>query len=262
MKIALASDLHLEFGDIVLNNTVNADILVLCGDICVAKALKSKTSSKYSRFNEFFEHINKEFPQVIYIMGNHEYYGGKWYETQQVIEQYLSKFENIKFLEGDQFKYKDVTFVGGTLWTSMNNRDPYTLLAIKDMLNDFRLISDETKGYRSIIAEQVVDRHEKTLARFKELVKLDSKVVVCSHHLPTIKSVHTHYVSQKIMNGAYYTELSEFILDNPQILLWMHGHTHTSCDYMLGTTRVVCNPRGYHGYDPQAGEFELKVIEI
>jgi 3',5'-cyclic AMP phosphodiesterase CpdA len=36
MKIAVCSDLHLEFGDINLQNTDNADVLILGGDICVA----------------------------------------------------------------------------------------------------------------------------------------------------------------------------------------------------------------------------------
>jgi len=27
--------------------------------------------------------------------------------------------------------------------------------------------------------------------------------------------------------------------------LWLHGHTHSPRDYVIGTTRVVCNPRGY-----------------
>ena len=27
--------------------------------------------------------------------------------------------------------------------------------------------------------------------------------------------------------------------------LWVHGHTHEIFDYYIGTTRVLCNPRGY-----------------
>ena len=36
MKIAIASDLHLEFGDLNIQNTDNADVLILSGDILVA----------------------------------------------------------------------------------------------------------------------------------------------------------------------------------------------------------------------------------
>jgi predicted phosphodiesterase len=27
--------------------------------------------------------------------------------------------------------------------------------------------------------------------------------------------------------------------------LWIHGHSHDRCDYLLGRTRVVANPLGY-----------------
>ena len=64
------------------------------------------------------------------------------------------------------------------------------------------------------------------------------------------------------MNGAYYSDLSEFILDRPCIKLWVHGHMHDTFDYMIGSTRVVCNPRGYAGHEEQADRFELKFMEI
>jgi hypothetical protein len=47
------------------------------------------------------------------------------------------------------------------------------------------------------------------------------------------------------MNGAYHSDLTDIMLDNPHIKLWTHGHTHNAFDYMIGETRVVCNPRGY-----------------
>jgi hypothetical protein len=49
------------------------------------------------------------------------------------------------------------------------------------------------------------------------------------------------------MNGGYASNLSEFILDHPRIKAWTHGHMHQQFDYMVGDTRVVCNPRGYPG---------------
>ena len=64
------------------------------------------------------------------------------------------------------------------------------------------------------------------------------------------------------MNGGYHSDLSEFMFSHPQIKLWTHGHTHQKYDYMVGETRVVCNPRGYIGHEQIANEFELKVVEI
>ena len=58
------------------------------------------------------------------------------------------------------------------------------------------------------------------------------------------------------MNGGYSSNLEEFILDRPQIKVWTHGHTHDTFDYMIGSTRVMCNPRGYNGYEERAKEFD------
>ena len=35
------------------------------------------------------------------------------------------------------------------------------------------------------------------------------------------------------------------MVENSGASLWIHGHTHASCDYLIGKTRVLCNPRGY-----------------
>jgi len=64
------------------------------------------------------------------------------------------------------------------------------------------------------------------------------------------------------MNGGFSSDLSEFIMDRPQIKYWQHGHHHNESDYMLGETRVVCNPRGYIRYEQRAKEFQLKYVEV
>ena len=75
-------------------------------------------------------------------------------------------------------------------------------------------------------------------------------------------STKPRYKNDTLVNGAYSSDLSEFILDHPQIKLWTHGHTHDTFDYMIGSTRIVCNPRGYINYEGRADEFELLTVEI
>ena len=64
------------------------------------------------------------------------------------------------------------------------------------------------------------------------------------------------------MNGGYSSDLDEFILGHPQIRLWTHGHTHEPFDYIIGSTRIVCNPRGYIGHEQRATDFQLKFIDV
>ena len=70
------------------------------------------------------------------------------------------------------------------------------------------------------------------------------------------------YAHDTIMNGGYSSDLDEFIEDHPEIRLWTHGHTHHEFDYMIGKTRVVCNPRGYAGHEQRADEWRLKTVDI
>jgi hypothetical protein len=90
----------------------------------------------------------------------------------------------------------------------------------------------------------------------------DRKYIVVGHHAPTLQSTHPKFADETIGNGAYRSDLSEFILDHPQIKLWTHGHTHDAFDYMCGETRIVCNPRGYEGYEPDSGWNRNIVIDL
>jgi hypothetical protein len=87
-------------------------------------------------------------------------------------------------------------------------------------------------------------------------------VVVVGHHAPSKSSEHPRYAHDRLMNGAYNSNLDEFIMDRPGIKLWTHGHTHEDFDYMIKSCRVVCNPRGYINYEDRADRFELKFVEV
>ena len=47
-----------------------------------------------------------------------------------------------------------------------------------------------------------------------------------------------------------------------RVVLWVHGHTHDAHDYVLNDTRIVCNPRGYFGYERSEDYKSDLVIEI
>lgn len=281
MKIALASDLHLEFGDINLKNEDNADVLILSGDIVIAQDLHDhpepvvpyppsiiKTLGSRQRnaqlYRDFFKRCSFQFPHVIYIAGNHEFYHGKFVGSLQDLRNECSKFPNVYFLEDDCKKINDITFVGATLWTDMNKCDPLTLHSVGDMMNDFRIIRHDEFGFTKLRPAHAAARHRRSLEYIRTVIegKFDEKIVVVGHMAPCSLSISSEYQNDTLMNGAYYSDLSEFILDHPQIKLWTHGHMHKNFDYMVGDTRVVCNPRGYHGYEQCAEDFKLKYLEI
>jgi hypothetical protein len=169
---------------------------------------------------------------------------------------------NLHILDKEMVQFNDVSFICGTLWTDMNKEDSLTLLHMKGMMNDFRCVMNG--GNRRFLPEDTVVDHREMLEYIRLMIegKFDQKFVVVGHHSPSKASTHPRYADEQIMNGGYSSDLSEFILDHPQIKLWTHGHTHHKFDYMIGSTRIVCNPRGYINYEPEADNFKLQFIEV
>lgn len=279
MKIAVCSDLHLEFSDIELHNTENADVLILSGDICVAHSLHDhpvgkpipadamkpgRNQAAAVKYREFFHRVNLEFPNTIMVAGNHEFYHGRFPDAYEWLDEEMKNYSNIHFIDMDQIEIDGVTFVGGTLWTDMNKNDPTTMQLIESMMNDFRIIRNSQHNYRRFSPLDAVIHHKATLEHIKKVVDSDTTktYVVVGHHAPTPLSVHEKYKDQYYMNGGYQSDLSEFILDRPQIKLWTHGHMHDPVCYYMGDTFVAANPRGYAGHDPAAASFKLRFIDL
>jgi Icc-related predicted phosphoesterase len=283
MKIALASDLHLEFEDLIIKNTASADVLVLAGDILLAEDLHDhpapinpyssdeikklgKRQLKAHQYRDFISRCAFEFPHVVVIAGNHEFYHGRWNQSIDHLYEEYSKYSNVHFLEADRVEIDNVLFIGGTLWTNLNKEDPLTIQVIRNSMNDYSLIRDDVNGFSKLVPAKTLSRHRKTLDFFDKEIKkaIDKKIVVVSHMAPSSLSIAEQYTNS-IDNAAYYSDLSEFILDRPEINLWVHGHVHSHFDYMIGNTRVCCHPRGYVGYERGSQEddpYWPTIIEI
>ena len=297
MKIALASDIHLEFADLILKNEENADVLILSGDICTAKVFKHKPKER-AMVKDFFKRCSFQFPHVVYIMGNHEHYDFDIAKTYDRLKAELADLPNIHLLEKETWDHNGVTFVGGTLWTDMNKNDSLTLWHCGQRMNDFQLIANSNRKthHKNVVyaknsengsplrdangelviervdhyekssrwsAEDSVEDHKKMLDYIRIATEDKTKqYVVVTHHAPTPISIAEWYKHDTLMNGAFASDLSEFIMDRPQIKMWTHGHMHNVSDYMVGDTRVVCNPRGYVGYEQRAKEFQLRYLEL
>lgn len=310
MKIAIASDVHLEFGPLYFTNNEDADVLVLSGDICTARDFDQTAamygdmphSQKASRFVDFFKMCSNNFKHVVYVMGNHEHYNYDFKYTATDLKKNLAHLPNVYLLDRECKEIEGVTFIGGTMWTDMNKRDPLTLFHIKSMMNDFRIVKNSNREvYRTVPlykrkeddsgyeldekgfmiqvgtkkkAEPSTFSPEDAVEEFEKFVEYlqvctaflgedPKKYVVCTHHSPSHQSCHPRYKHDELMNGGYHSDLEQFIIDRPNIKLWTHGHTHEDFDYMIGDNcRVVCNPRGYINYEKRADNWKLKVVEV
>ena len=282
MKIAVVSDIHLEFGDLDFENTEGAEVLILSGDICVANdidhnTIESNVMYRSTRYHGFFKRCCERFPHVIYVLGNHEHYHGDVAATLDHVRAVLAYLPNLYIMEKESRVIGDTTFVAGTLWTDMNQEDLHTLAHMRGYMNDFRIISDSralvhfkdqdgkfhTRVGKWTPEASVVD-HKAMKSVIKQTVEADptARYVVVGHHAPSRISTKPRYQKDVVVNGGYSSSLDEFILDHPQIKLWTHGHTHDTFDYMIGSTRVICNPRGYAGHEEQANLWQLITVDV
>lgn len=234
MKIQIISDLHLSVAGMPLPVT-DADLVILAGDIS-----RPQTAIAWAR----------DFPQpVVYIPGNHEYYGGSLTGVRRQL-QALAAGSNIHVLDHEVARFGRVRILGCTLWSDFGLYSDAQLQHLAKteavrLMHDFtkvRITDDGPDLFTPAMSAQLFERAATWLR--KELQSPHHGItVVVTHHAPCTKSVHPKYRTSPI-TPAFVSNLDELVASSGAAL-WIHGHVHDSYDYDMGATRVVCNPRGY-----------------
>lgn len=264
MKVTYCSDLHLEFSDYEIHNEDNADILILAGDImpisCLKSDIQSIKSTDASRFLRFIELATSLYNHVIWIMGNHEYYGADITDLSG-IKELLAGYTNLHILENESVQLDSVTFIGGTMWTDLNKNDPSTKYRAVGLLNDFHYITDNHEPFNVDNWYSLHQQFIQYINNYFASNAADNPVVVITHHSPTFETIDARYKGSFIMNGLYCSSLEEFILDNTNIKYWIHGHLHGCDQYDLGDCKIRSNTRGYPS-ESCYKHFELQTFDI
>ena len=222
VRIQVMSDLHVEFypdgGKRLLESLpVLCDCLVVAGDLATVDLLDRAIRLLCGRF-----------PVVVFVTGNHEYYGAAPWVVHDVLERLSRRLSNFRWLRNSTAEVGGLKFGGTTLWFRYRP-DP----ALDRTWSDF----SEIKGFRDfVIAEN------RAALGFLDS-SLESLDVVVTHHLPTPKSIDKNFADAP--TNRYFLCNVEPIPVGPR--LWIHGHVHASCDYVVGKgpLRVVANPLGY-----------------
>jgi predicted MPP superfamily phosphohydrolase len=238
MKILHLTDLHLEWNKNLIDFSTVIDVkvakvVVLTGDIAGG-----------THALPFIKHLISLGYIVIYVLGNHEFYG---HNVDDLIKEWreISKdIENFHFLEGESVVIDDVEFFGTCLWTSMGTSskedfvDFYLKLKIKKS-DDFTLIKNWS-------VDKMKDRFYDAWSNLQKMIENSTanKKVVLMHYLPSYQSIHECYINSP-QNPMFATELSNYFAYSDVDAIF-HGHTHTSCRYMMNNCLVTCNPYGYH----------------
>lgn len=236
MKTLIYSDLHLEHRKKMpfYPKDEMGDLLILAGDIINFNDTKP--------LDEFLKHWTK---LVIYVAGNHEYYGCKSiFEAQKGFFEYTkSNKKNIIFLENDSIAIDDVEIFGGTMWSCFDNSNPLAMLNAEKGINDFKKINYEIDT--KLKAKHLVNfnlEFKNDFSKWNCESRAKTKVVV-SHFAP-VENPNSQFKGDALQ--PYFVSCNmQKVIENHQPNYWIHGHTHECYDLTIGKTKVVSNQLGY-----------------
>ena len=235
MKIRLLSDLHTEFRLPYKTHPMSEyrgeDVLVLAGDIA---------SGATNTMDVIKHFLDQGFPKVIYVPGNHEYYGSDLKHFDDKLLDLCEQTRGAHFLRPGTVTIDNVMFTGATLWTNFADNF-FSQSAAKRAINDFRQI-------RNFTTSHAYDLYYKHLDYIKQSYEQrgDKPVVVVTHFLPARECIAPQWRDGNLLNDYFANDLGSMIADMENTT-WLFGHTHDAMDFELGNTRLVCNPHGYHG---------------
>ncbi len=244
MNVQIASDLHLELlrrdprlrSWQVVEPAPNAALLILAGDIHQGAAAV-----------EAF--VDWPVP-VLIVPGNHEAYESS-IQTSLAAMRATAEGTHVRVLQREVAVIEGVRFVAATLWSDpavMGEREAAARVALLQTMVDYRLIATDRPGANPqdrLTIDETTDHHRRDRAWLETVINqdFDGPTVVITHHLPSQRSIAPRYAGS-LSNAGFVSEL-EPMMGAERVQLWIHGHTHSSFDYTVAGTRVVCNPRGY-----------------
>lgn len=288
IRVSAMSDLHLEFNGIELPG---GDILLLAGDILRTACLRAhktdaESRKERSRYERFAKKELAKYGRVFAVMGNHEFYGDLLESAAHTCRQFLAEHAPHASLLDDEWEiHEDFAFIGSTLWATYGNGTPAEF-KIHHGMNDFyrirtamppdgaasRVYAPISMG-RSIRPSDLAARHKKAIKFLKKTLAMTKKAempsIVITHHAPSLLSKSEGFCDDRDdFEAAYYSNQHKLIQANSQLYLWLHGHTHHSCHYTIGKTRIISNQRGYfpdepvsRHFDPNAEDFNLDELQ-
>ena len=237
MRIWILSDLHLEYADLTEPlEPPQADVCVMAGDLCRGIDNGVRWLAR---------HIAPAMP-CIYVAGNHEFYKGSIKEGIAAGRAAAQESRGGHFLENDAVIMNGVRFLGATLWTDfrIEGAAEAAMDHARRRMNDYRQISWQKRPWKRFLPFQAYRLHQDSRAFLeRELAPSPSPTVVVTHHLPHPLSLPERF-NGELTNAAYASDLSTIVARGAPAL-WVHGHMHDSCDYIVHSTRIVANPKGY-----------------
>jgi predicted phosphodiesterase len=231
MQIQIASDLHLD-QDNQIHPILDCkcDMLVIAGDVYPGPKVVKHLESIY--------HQHHSHPHIIFVPGNHEYYGHSKKELDAFFSEYKNDHVTILNNHVLEIPEENLVFLGSTGWWDESNGQ--IGLQQRFALDDFKVIQDIAENNYGVDWGHA--SREFFMDNLNKYSKEGWKIVCLSHNGPTKKS-HPHYHGSQL-NRCFQNDWKHIIEDfHPEY--WVFGHTHEFMRYRVGKTKCICNPMGY-----------------
>jgi len=246
MRILVLSDLHLEFADLALPRHPEVDVVCLAGDIHVGVQGVGWAAEMFP-----------DTP-VVYVPGNHEFYRHAYPRLLQKMSD-AAEGTSVHLLDNTGVEIDDVVFLGATLWSDFLLLDDRATAMEESqrLMQDYHLIR-VSPGYHRLTPRHTLTLHRASLSWLSDHLPAEQPTVVVTHHAPSGRS-YGPAVPATPLAAAFASPLDELV-ESSGAELWIHGHLHRAEDYVIGGTRVLCNPRGYP--DESTGFAPDLVVEV
>jgi Icc-related predicted phosphoesterase len=240
MLLHIVSDLHLAHNSLDPFPVI-ADALILAGDI--VDGLDMRACNNLERLISNYKIANVP---CLWILGNHEWELLIYPDNLDVMHQFAKQY-GLHLLLDDHFDLLGCRIFGGTLWTNFQYGGDFekNISFARRNMGDFLTCYFRPEGEkpRMLLPSDTITMHNLCLEAMKTCFNdWTGPRVIVTHHAPHFNSMHPKFTDDPL-NACFFSDLSNVISElSPD--LWIHGHCHTSFDYNVGATRVICNPLG------------------
>lgn len=233
MRAWVFSDIHVDTATYELPATpADVDCIIVAGDVADGHA----RSARWLR-----ERVVQLGLPVVYVAGNHDFFG------EDLSRDYAGIYQDagVELLHPGRptIEIGGARIIGCTLWTD------YSISGDVDAARSWarRSMPDIVSidlGMRRIGTRDLLDMHrqQRMMIERKLAILFNGPTIVVTHHAPHPKSLRSPMLT--VDDGSYASDLSALI-EEYEPAIWIHGHVHSSRDFYVSATRIVCNPRGY-----------------
>ena len=239
LTLQLISDTHSNLSR--FKPSLSADLIIHAGDFT---SYVGDSVEQITLFKDMCDFYDKSH---LIVLGNHDYYG---FVYRKDLLECLDN-NHINYLTvNKEFKYRNYTFIGDTLFTNFRNLPNPNIF--KHFISDFNFIKNNENI--NIQPEDYVNFYNDQL-NFINKYRNKSNIVVVTHFPPSIELTDPQYEGN-FLNPYFINDI-----DLKGFNHWICGHTHYTTKKIIDNCNCYINASGYISSDQiECSDFDKEYL--